>query len=328
MLEIRKRGLTTPQAVQRICKVLGCASREAGWAGLKDAQAVTTQWISLFRIDEDRLKAAEDELGAAGIVVLQYARHPHKVRTGHLRGNRFTLLIREVPIDAVSKATQALHLLSTQGVPNFFGDQRFGKAQQTLDSARAWLLGTDAAFDAGLRSLPGFLKKLYVSSVQSFVFNEVLRSRLEAGLFNKGMMGDVMRVEASGGLFWAESENDFIARVQKWDVSPTAPLPGTELGHRILPPQAAAKAFEVEAYRRCQMPPELNVGEPCALSARLKQIGSGLGAGTRRPIRIRPEALSLEQAHVDDALALKLKFELPKGAYATVVLDQLLLGEP
>ena len=122
---IEKRGLATLDALQKISKGLGIARRNIGYAGLKDARAITRQWISIEHIDPDRLTRLELD----GIEVCRIKRHANKIKMGHLAGNRFVIRIRnlEVPGEQAEKlAAEAMEVLSRRGVPNYFGPQRFG----------------------------------------------------------------------------------------------------------------------------------------------------------------------------------------------------------
>ena len=127
-LKIQKRSIATMPAIEKISKALGIKRRDIGFAGLKDARAVTTQWISIEHIDVEKIKALEFD----NIKILQIERHTNKIKTGHLLGNKFQIIIREFDpeIDlqeAVSRVGQVMDILGKRGVPNYYGQQRFGK---------------------------------------------------------------------------------------------------------------------------------------------------------------------------------------------------------
>jgi tRNA pseudouridine13 synthase len=117
-----KRGITTLEAVRRLSRDLGIPEREIGYAGMKDSVGVTRQTVSMPRVEPERALAAE----IPGMRVLSAVRHRNKLRLGHLAGNRFTILVRGVVPEALSRAEEVLRVLSTRGVPNFFGEQRYG----------------------------------------------------------------------------------------------------------------------------------------------------------------------------------------------------------
>ena len=136
-LWIEKEGLSTMDAVRRLCRALGVKPRAAGYAGAKDAQAITRQWISLHGVDPKDAEGLEER----GLRVLEATRHRNKLRLGHLRGNHFTILIREVPPSHETTLTACLAILERRGAPNWFGPQRFGRYGNNHLIGRALLLG-------------------------------------------------------------------------------------------------------------------------------------------------------------------------------------------
>jgi len=125
-LLLEKQGLTTPDALARIASALHVQRKDIGYAGRKDAFAVTQQRISIEHIDPQ----AALQLDLPAIKILSATRHNNKLRLGHLAGNRFIVRVRhlELPLDqAVQRAQAVLALLQRRGVPNYFGPQRFGK---------------------------------------------------------------------------------------------------------------------------------------------------------------------------------------------------------
>lgn len=121
-LVIEKRSRTTNDAVRLLSRHFGVSMRDVGYAGLKDKHAITRQTLSLEHADESRVDSFEDE----GIKILGVSRHTNKLRRGHLRGNRFVVKIRDVEPSNVLRARQIMNILERDGVPNFFGEQRFG----------------------------------------------------------------------------------------------------------------------------------------------------------------------------------------------------------
>lgn len=121
-LRVEKQGMSTFAMMQRIATALGVREKEIGYAGLKDAQAITRQSISLPKIDQTKI----DALDLDGITILDSSYHTNKLRLGHLRGNRFYIRIHDVVDDAEQRALDILHILEHTGVPNFFGEQRYG----------------------------------------------------------------------------------------------------------------------------------------------------------------------------------------------------------
>ncbi|MCA9728921.1 MAG: tRNA pseudouridine(13) synthase TruD, partial [Candidatus Eisenbacteria bacterium] len=129
-LEIEKRGRTTDDVRRALAKRIGARQDDIGVAGLKDKHAVTTQWMSV----PGKLLSEMDAtgLGLDGVRVLQARRHRNKLRTGHLRGNRFTITIRGVSEDAHAHARTCVARIIEEGVPNYYGEQRFGHRGETV----------------------------------------------------------------------------------------------------------------------------------------------------------------------------------------------------
>ena len=296
-VRFRKTGLDTPEAVKRIATLLEVDAREAGWAGLKDRHAITEQWASFLFGDAAKLEGAALE----GVEILEAARHGNKLRTGHLAGNRFALRVAGVPEDALPVVRERLERVSQTGVPHYFGAQRFGRGGQNLALAARWLL------DGARPPRKPFHRKLQVSTLQSAMFNALLADRLRDGLFDAALDGDLMQKEESGGMFVSHDAADD-ARVKAFEISPTGPM----FGAKMRWPEGEALAREEATL------------EAWGLSREALGKFKKVGAGTRRPYRVRVDEPSLAA----DADGLHLSFGLPSGAYATVVLRELLHADP
>ena len=295
-VHFEKTSVTTRQAVARIATALRVDVRSAGVAGQKDKHAVTTQWASFTGTTPE----AAASLDLPSIRVLAAIRHTNKLRTGHLRGNRFELRLRGT--DRAEIVTEILTQLSRIGVPNYYGEQRFGVDERNYERALAFVTG---------RSAPPrdhFQRKLLFSALQSALFNTWLAQRIQLGLFEQPILGDILRKEDSGGLFTNVDQADAVRRMQAWEVSPTGPMYGSEM--RM--PEADALAHETAVLANAGLSLD-------ALGRHAK-----LGEGTRRSARVRPHAWEVcaEQDSVHIA------FELPKGAYATAVMREVTKEEP
>lgn len=132
---IEKSGLSTMCAVSDVARALGRAPRDIGYAGLKDADAVTTQTFSVEHVDPEAVRA----LSLPRIRVVDVSRHTNKLKLGHLAGNRFTIKIREVDPARASDVRAMMETLNRRGVPNYFGPQRFGMRGDTWEVGRALL---------------------------------------------------------------------------------------------------------------------------------------------------------------------------------------------
>jgi tRNA pseudouridine13 synthase len=122
---MEKKGISTIEAITRIAAAFKMRRRDIGFAGLKDARAVTRQWISVEHIEPEQLLNFDSEK----IKILKVARHSNKIKQGHLSGNRFVIRIRnfkDSPEKALKKAEEIFSVLSARGIPNYFGPQRFG----------------------------------------------------------------------------------------------------------------------------------------------------------------------------------------------------------
>lgn len=295
-VHFEKTRLTTQEAVGRIAAALHVDARAAGVAGQKDKHAVTTQWASFTGTTPE----AAASLALENIRVLDARRHTNKLRTGHLRGNRFELRLRET--DRADVVTEVLTELGRIGVPNYYGEQRFGIGERNYERALAFVTGqTPPPRDR-------FQRKLLFSALQSALFNAWLAQRIQAGLYERPVLGDILRKEDTGGLFVNTDPVDAERRMLAWEVSPTGPMFGSEM--RM--PEGDALAQEREILERAGLTLEL-------LGRHAK-----LGEGTRRSARIRPAAWSV-CAGEDSVL---VAFELPKGAYATSVLREITKHDP
>lgn len=293
-LWIEKRDLNTPDAVARLARALGADPATAGYAGLKDRRAVTRQWISFQHAGTPD---ARELASLEGVRVLDISRHGNKLRTGHLRGNRFTIRLAGVPEEHDARVSSALARLAEHGLPNYFGTQRFGFEGKNVTSAFAWIVeGTRAP------SKP-FLRKLFVSALQSALFNVWLAERLERGSLGCAIAGDVLRKEETGGPFVCTDVAVDSERIRKWEISPTGPL----FGARMRSAEAEALHIEQELLARHGITP-----------AHLERVRK-FGEGTRRSARVQVQD-SATWREGDD---LVLSFTLPKGSYATVLLAEL-----
>jgi tRNA pseudouridine13 synthase len=292
-VRFEKTALNTPQAVAQLARALECDPAQAGWAGLKDRHAVTTQWASIQGGDPDRALA----LQLPGIRVLEARRHPHKIRTGHLRANCFRIRVVCDPA-ALPVATEVMAELSEHGAPNYYGEQRFGIDDGNLERALQWLR------DGGRPPRDRFARKLLVSTWQSSLFNRWLAARVQTLGLARALAGDLMRKEDSGGLFVGATTDETQPRMDAWEISPTGPM----FGSKMRWPETEAAERERALWAEHGLP-----------DATLSRLGA-LAEGTRRVARIRPAETQVDA----DEQGVQLAFALPKGAYATVILRELL----
>ncbi len=297
-LRVEKRGRTTRDVLRALARRLAVPERDAGYAGLKDRDAVTTQWLS-FPVARDPDPAS---LAEPGLAVLEVSRHQNKLRPGHARANRFAVAVRGGDLGRAQACARAL---AERGLPNFFGPQRFGADGQNAATGRALLLG-ERTPEAGRAARDRFLRRLCISAFQSQLFNRWLAERIRDGLFAAALAGDVMKKLESGGLFTCEDPAADGPRVLRFEVSPAGPM----FGHKLR--EAAGEALAREE--------RLLAASGICLADFAR--GGGEAEGTRRAARL-PLAIELEP--LDGGY--RACFELPKGTYATVAMRELMKAE-
>ncbi|MFT7722917.1 MAG: tRNA pseudouridine(13) synthase TruD [Roseateles sp.] len=185
-LDVEKNGANTAFVAQRLAEAAGVQERDVGYAGLKDRYAITRQWFSIYLPNGREQGGTPDltQLQHPEFKVLGQARHVKKLRPGDLLGNHFRIVLRGVAGDR--DAIEAnLKAVASQGVPNYFGAQRFGFEGGNVEQGRAML-----AREIRVRNPKK--KGLYLSAVRSFVFNEVLALRIRQGLWGQALPGDVL----------------------------------------------------------------------------------------------------------------------------------------
>ena len=290
-VRIEKRLRTTEEVARDLARAAGVKPGDVGYAGRKDRMSISSQWFSVPGLTPESARALE----LREATVLEAAAHPHKLRTGHLAANRFTLVVRGAEPDELASASERLAQLVEQGLPNRFGDQRFGRDGDNAEQGRRILTGEARPRD---RRRARFL----VSAFQARVFNAVLAERLPDLVTLE--VGDVAVVHESGGLFVVEDLPAESPRAAAFEISATGPIFGTKVK------EPAGTVAERE--RRIA----LANGVPETLRAprgiRLR--------GTRRPLRVRPREA---EARVESG-ALHLHFTLPPGSFATVLVEELL----
>jgi tRNA pseudouridine13 synthase len=289
-VRIEKVSRTTEAVARDLARAAGARPQDVGYAGRKDRVAVSTQWFSVPALDPD----AALDLELPGARVLEAARHPHKLRTGHLHGNRFAIRLRGVDAQASERAAARLSEVCARGLPNRFGVQRFGRDGDNAERARRYCAGEIRVRD---RRDARFL----VSAWQAEVFNAVLTAR--TALLDELETGDLAMRHDSGAVFAVSDPECLRDRVQAFEISATGPVFG---------PRMTWPGGEVALRERAVM--SAHGLDPDAL--RLPGVRA---RGARRSLRVRPGSPVLEHDR-EDAL---LRFDLPAGSYATVVVEEL-----
>jgi tRNA pseudouridine13 synthase len=217
-LYLQKRGLNTMDLLDRVAQLGGVSGREVGVSGLKDRNALTSQWLSVGLAG--RPEPDWCELEADGHVrVLEVGRHRRKLKRGVHRANRFTLTLRDLRGEP-ERLQERLERVSTRGVPNYFGEQRFGRGGSTLDQARRWL-------ERGGPRLARNRRSLYLSALRSELFNRLLAARVSEETWDRAQDGDMCVLAGTRSHFRCDRVDDDIeARIRTADLHPALPLWG------------------------------------------------------------------------------------------------------
>jgi tRNA pseudouridine13 synthase len=301
LLRVRKVGVNTDWVARRLANIAGVPGKAVGYAGLKDRHAVTTQWFSVHL--GNRPEPSWQVLADDGVEVLEQHRHRRKLRRGLLAANNFRLRLRDVEGD-LDALEERVACIASDGVPNYFGSQRFGRDENNLRQAdalfRAGRCGTAAQL---ARRISRHVRGLWLSAARSQLFNEVLALRVEAGTWRSGLPGERLQLRGSHSHFLAETlDAEILARIDSGDVQPTGPL----FGAGPLPTTEAVAAIE---HR---------------IGADFAHWVEGLAAAgmdqERRPLRLDPEGIAIERPEPDQVV---LSFSLPAGSYATSLLREL-----
>lgn len=295
-VHIRKTGANTIFVARELAKYFNVKEQLVSYAGLKDRFAVTEQWFGVHVPGKQEYNLGD--LNIEGVEVLSYKRHNKKLRTGALTGNRFELILRDVT--AIKSLTERWQKITEQGVPNYFGEQRFGIEGGNIERALSLFSGQKVK-DKKKRGI-------YLSAARSHIFNSVIQARIEQGCFDKVAVGDVLMLAGTQSVFSVdEIDNSISERFADKDVDITAPMWGAgELMTRGAPLALEQKVADANS-EFCQGLPRFG----------LKQ--------ERRRIRLTISDTDIELlAEADNSNAVKVSFFLPAGCYATTVLRELL----
>ncbi|HGK7684154.1 TPA: tRNA pseudouridine(13) synthase TruD [Legionella pneumophila] len=292
VLKIEKKGLTTEEVVKSLARLINKPIKLISYAGLKDKQALTTQWLSIHAPGE--VIEGIETLEAPGWKILECTRHNKKLRPGFLSGNHFTIALRNV-----SNETDLIHRIEQiklKGVPNYFGEQRFGRDGGNLIKAEEILV-------QGRKVKDRFLKGMYFSAARSWLYNLILSRRVKESSWNLPLLGDVIQLVGSNSVFVNDKSMDeqLLQRIGEKDVSPASPLPGRS--KNLVKGTALQIINEVYAEWSAWLDGLEKNGLEEAWRANIlyaEQIEYRINQGT-----------------------VELSFVLPAGAYATVVLREL-----
>ncbi len=358
-VQIEKRATPTFDVLLFLSKAVKVSERRIGYAGLKDARAVARQYVSVPKVAPERFHG----LRHPKFRVLSAERDAKALKIGHLKGNRFTIRVRDPNLERVDAARTTLERLVSRGMPNGYGTQRYGVRQDGHLLGRAmvredWggfmdlLLGDPApsemnpsvrearrCYDAGdleqayalfplkhrweKRALKVLMrggsprdafeiigsgpKRIWLSAWQSYLFNCILHRRVQDDTFDRLEPGDLGWLHGSGALFQADEHDADLARRHR--ASPTGPLLGYD------PRVPTGRPGEIER----------EVLEAEGADAEAFRTSHCRARGGRRPLRVRLREATLA---VESDGSVVVRFVLPPGAFATVVMEHLMLDAP
>lgn len=317
IMKIRKKDITTWDAIKALSEVSGAKVREFGYAGLKDREGFTTQYISIHKRYEEKLKSFSHDK----VKIVEQTYHDNKLKIGHLKGNHFFVRLKKVNPTSAKIAKEVIKIIEKNGIPNYFGYQRFGKDRDNFNIGRDILLGNRIERNKKM-------KNFFISAYQSHLFNLWLSKRVEISklfyslnekelfeLLNfpkeiikllkstknyfKLLPGDRLSHYPYGRIFLCEDIKKESERFYKREIVPT----GLLIGKKTPLAEGLASNFEKDITKECEdFCNKLN--------------------GTRRFAWIFVEDLKMD--YIEDKGWLELNFTLPKGSYATIFLEELL----
>jgi tRNA pseudouridine13 synthase len=297
-VNIIKENLTTPELQKKISKLFNIPLNDVGYAGIKDKHARTTQTFSIRTgiINEKQIEQIKSEIeDKLSVKVNWTSPHKNKLKIGHLLGNKFIITITDIQVEineALKMAESISKVVKENGLPNYFGPQRFGIEGMNINRAKQILEGNLIINDK-------WLKRFLLSSYQSHLCNKYLALRIEKGLFDKILKGDIAKKHDTGGLFLVEDVSEQ-ERFNRKEISFTAPL----FGKKMM--QCGYDALNLED--------ELLEKEGLTREKFSKLFGN------RRLGRIFVE--DIECKKTDEGI--QLSFTLPKGAFATTLLREII----
>lgn len=286
LLKVRKRDANTQWVARELARVCGCRPFDVGYAGLKDRHALAVQW---FTVPRTRLEDWTTVRGE-GFEVLEAHAHTRKLPRGALEGNRFSIRIRDAQVDDALLATR-LADIAARGVPNYFGEQRFGREGANL-----------TRITADPKDLAPQERGFVLSAARSLVFNAVAAERVLEGSWARLEAGDIANLDGRGSVFSAVPDPSLDERCHRLEIHPTGPLWGRGT------PGSGDRINALEQAVAARFP------DACALTER-----AGMEQ-ERRALRLAVRELQWSR----DSSGILLSFRLTRGGFATTVLREIL----
>ncbi len=297
-VRVRKTGLSMEALLTHVRSKLGLAQSEIGYAGMKDRLSVSSQWLSFPRRVAEQLEQLESE----HVKVLDTAIHTNRLKIGHLKGNHFRILLRGARESKAEPVRTMLERMAVEGVVNIYGKQRFGKDHESVRVGRDVLMGK-----MRISGMSRMKRRFVISALQSYLFNSYALRRAERGWLHKVLPGDVLKKRDTGGMFVVDAPRREQGRLDRGELVITGPM----FGKKMKRPEAKALELETEVLTAAGL--NMYSFEPFHT----------LGAGTRRPLFVYPSHVNVE----GDGEGVAMSFFLPKGAYATVLVREIVKRE-
>ena len=297
--KVEKTNSNTAWVATQLASACKVPARQVGFAGLKDRHAITQQWFSVQLPKVSDLQTIKNKLPEE-IQILEHHWHQSKIKTGQLKHNEFKLVVRNVQGDIAAIEDNIKQVMSN-GVPNYFGPQRFGHDLNNIQQAKDWFTGKIKVNNKKLRGI-------LISTARSHIFNLIVAHRITNNTWQHVMVGDILQLNQNHSWFPAQdaSPDELTARLAVFDIHITAALWGED---------------EVQSSEQCAVlensialtQPEYQAG---FITHRVKQ--------DRRAIRIVPTEFNHHWNQNDSNTELQLSFKLPPGAYATSVMREII----
>ncbi len=291
-LYIKKTNTNTDWLAKELADKAGIKPVDVGYAGRKDRFAITSQWFSLHLPESKGFNL--EQLSGEDYQILKHTRHPKKLRKGEIAYNQFKLQLVNFEGSFEDLKTR-IDVIRVKGYPNYFGPQRFGHQGKNVDKARDMLSGKHRVKDRNKRSI-------YLSAARSFLFNQVLKARLENKSWLTVIKGEQLWDESSQSYIDVDEVNEtHISQLKNGHLSTTGPLPGD--GKNIV--NSDAEIFEHDT---------LSIHQQL-----MEGIANSRANWHRRSLRVIPLNLRCDQ----NSLGVEFEFSLPTGAYATSLLREI-----
>jgi tRNA pseudouridine13 synthase len=290
-IKLRRQGWNTADVGRALGKPFGLKTADVGWGGRKDKNAVTTQTFSLLLPMATQIETVQSALKDLPFELIDVKRHGNKLKTGHVAANRFRIILSQVGPQALALAEAIAGKLHRTGLPNFYGEQRFGIQLRNIERSVRVLKRGKAR---------GKKEKFIVSVLQSAVFNLWLTQRIEREEFDRVILGDLAKKTDTGGMFTIEDLQEAQERFKTRQIIYTGPI----FGHKMKPAGGRAEAYERGLLESLNL--DLEMFKP--LRAK----------GSRRVGIVHVDDLNIQKVRQ----GLEFTFTLPSGTYATTLLRE------